>query len=273
MTDQAAHADYDDVFSDWDGANAPTYPDLAGKAVFITGGGSGIGAYMTAAFAQQGAKVAFVSLTREPAEKLCESVAARGYQKPLFIQCDIRDVDALKAAVVAAEAAHGPASVLVNNAARDTRHTVTDLSVEAWDDMMNTNLRPHFFAVQAVAEGMKKLGGGSIVNLGSNSANLGLAGYPAYVSAKAAIVGMTKALARELGENAITVNALIPGWVMTARQKRLWVTEEALQQCLAEQAIKSTIGGWDIAAFALFLASRASGMMTGQQVIVDGGRV
>ncbi len=273
MTDKPAMIDYDDVFSGFSEGAMPQYPDLKGKAVFITGGGSGIGAYFTAAFALAGAHVSFVSLTRDTGDRLCDSIEARGLGRPLFIPCDIRDVDALKAAAKKAEAAFGPASVLINNAARDTRHTIDDLTVEQWDDMMATNLRPQFFAAQALAPGMRALGGGSIINLGSNSALLGLSGYPAYVAAKSAIIGMTKALARELGVNNIRANSLIPGWVMTERQKRLWVTEDALAACLEEQALKDTISGWDIAAFALFLASDASRMMTGQQLIVDGGRV
>jgi NAD(P)-dependent dehydrogenase (short-subunit alcohol dehydrogenase family) len=138
---------------------------------------------------------------------------------------------------------------------------------------MNTNLRPHFFSAQSVAPGMLARGGGSIINVGSNSANLALAGYPAYVTSKAAIVGLTRALARELGPKNIRVNALIPGWIMTERQKRLWVTEDALSECLAEQNLKFAIQGEDIAESALFLASRASRAISGQELIVDGGRV
>ena len=248
------------------------YPDLDGRHVFITGGGSGIGAYFVHAFASQGAQVSFVSLHADAGEALCAAVAATGAPRPVFTACDIRDAGALQAVIAARTAAAGPVSVLINNAARDQRHTVETLDVAGWDDLMATNLRPQFFSIQSVVTAMKAAGEGSILNVGSNSANLGLAGYPAYVTAKAAITGLTKALARELGPHGIRVNALVPGWVMTAKQKALWVTPEGLAECLAQQSLKRTIDGEDVAEAALFLASRAAGMITGQALLVDGGR-
>lgn len=249
-----------------------TYNDLDGKSVFITGGGSGIGAEFVRAFAGQGAKVAFVSLHTDPGDKLASAVEKETGNRPLFIPCDVRDVSALKEAVETAKKKIGPIDVLINNAARDDRHDVSSLDAQGWDDSMAINLRPHYFTAQACAEDLK-LSAGSIINLGSNSANLGLAGYPAYVAAKAAIVGLTKALARELGPHDVRVNALIPGWVMTDRQKDLWATPEAVEACLQEQSLKKTISEADIANAALFLASQASSMMTGQSLIVDGGRL
>jgi NAD(P)-dependent dehydrogenase (short-subunit alcohol dehydrogenase family) len=163
-------------------------------------------------------------------------------------------------------------TVLINNVASDARHVVEHLSVEQWDHSIATNLRPYFLTAQAVLPGMAAAGGGSIINMGSNSANLGLAGYPAYVTAKAAIVGLTRALARELGGRRVRVNTLIPGWVMTARQRSVWVTPQALEQTLAEQCLKEPIQGEDIADAALFLASASARMITGQSLIVDGGR-
>ena len=248
------------------------YPDLDGRHVFITGGGSGIGAYFVHAFASQGAQVSFVSLHADAGEALCAAVAATGAPRPVFTACDIRDAGALQGVIAARTAAAGPVSVLINNAARDQRHTVETLDVAGWDDLMATNLRPQFFSIQSVVTAMKAAGEGSILNVGSNSANLGLAGYPAYVTAKAAITGLTKALARELGPHGIRVNALVPGWVMTAKQKALWVTPEGLAECLAQQSLKRTIDGEDVAEAALFLASRAAGMITGQALLVDGGR-
>ena len=248
------------------------YPDLDGRHVFITGGGSGIGAYFVHAFASQGARVSFVSLHADAGEALCEAVAATGVPRPVFTPCDIRDAGALQAVIAARTAAAGPVSVLINNAARDQRHTVETLDVAGWDDLMATNLRPQFFSIQSVVTAMKAAGEGSILNVGSNSANLGLAGYPAYVTAKAAITGLTKALARELGPHGIRVNALVPGWVMTQKQKALWVTPEGLAECLEQQSLKRTIDGEDVAEAALFLASRAAGMITGQALLVDGGR-
>lgn len=250
----------------------PHYTDLKGATVFITGGGSGIGASFVDAFTGQGAQVAFVSLTAEPAEKLCDHVEKKHGTRPLYIQCDIRNVDALQAAIQRTRQQFGPVKVLINNAARDARHDLEDFSAESWDDSMDTNLRPHFFTAQACLPDMKKHGG-SIINLGSNSAILGLAGYASYVTAKAGIIGLTKALARELGPHDIRVNALIPGWVLTERQKELWATPEAVEECLAQQSLKRTINEEDVSNSALFLASNVSAMITGQSLIIDGGRV
>ena len=249
------------------------YKDLQGVNVFITGGGSGIGAYLVAAFSLQGANVGFVSLNDKTAHSLCDRVAARCKgRQPHYYPCDIRDIVALKHSIDSFQAQFGAIGVLINNAARDTRHDVETYTVEEWDDALNTNLRPHFFTTQSVAGWMRCSGGGSIINVGSNCSLLGLAGYPAYVASKAAIHGLTRALARELGSAGIRVNSLIPGWVMTERQRLLWVNEESLQACIDAQSLKSTISGIDIAQAALFLGSRASSMMTGQALVVDGGR-
>lgn len=249
------------------------YADLATASVFITGGGSGIGAYLVHGFASLGARVGFVSLTAATGGALCDAVAAVTGHRPFFRAVDIRDVTALQTAIADHAAQHGAPTVLINNAARDTRHSLADLDPQGWDDSLNTNLRPYVFAAQAVAPAMAAAGGGAIINVGSNSSYLGLAGYPAYVTAKAANLGLTRALARELGPQGIRVNSLVPGWVMTERQKTLWVTPEALQECLDQQSLKRTILGEDIAEAALFLASEASAMITGQALIVDGGRV
>ncbi|MGS2722662.1 SDR family NAD(P)-dependent oxidoreductase [Porticoccus sp. GXU_MW_L64] len=251
----------------------PEYKDLAGAGVFITGGGSGIGAAMVAAFALQGAKVGFVSLPQDPASRLCDEIEQATGNRPQFYPCDIRDIDSLKAIMEDFQSSVGPIKVLINNAARDTRHDVGSYNTDQWDDAMNTNLRPHYFSAQFAVEGMRGSGGGSIINLGSNSAVLGLSGYPAYVASKAGIVGLTKALARELGPDNIRVNCLIPGWVMTERQRELWVTPEALQECLDQQSLKTTIACEDVAQSALFLGASASSVITGQSLIVDGGRV
>jgi NAD(P)-dependent dehydrogenase (short-subunit alcohol dehydrogenase family) len=247
------------------------YPDLAEASIFVTGGGSGIGAFFVDAFASQGARVGFVSLTAETGNRLCDALERRHGNRPFFRDVDVRDVAGLRRAMHDFAAGAGAISVLVNNAARDTRHALGDLTVSAWDDSIATNLRPYFFAAQQFAS--ESASGGSIINVGSNSASLGLAGYPAYVTAKAAIAGLTRALARELGPRGIRVNSLVPGWVMTERQRSLWVTPEALQRCLDEQSLKTTISGEDVAEAALFLASRASSMITGQSIIIDAGRV
>lgn len=249
------------------------YADLATASAFITGGGSGIGAYLVHAFASMGARVGFVSLTAASGEALCDAVATTTGYRPFFRPVDVRDVAALRAAILDHATQHGAPSVLINNAARDTRHNLADLNPDSWDDSLNTNLRPYVFAAQAVAPAMAAAGRGAIINVGSNSAYLGLAGYPAYVTAKAANLGLTRALARELGPQGIRVNSLVPGWVMTERQKALWVTPEALQECLDQQSLKRTIVAEDVAEAALFLASEAAAMITGQALIIDGGRV
>ena len=248
------------------------YTDLNGASVFITGGGSGIGAAFVRAFIQQGAKVAFVSLDADNANALCDAIEQELGQRPFFQQCDICDLEKLMLCLADVEKHQGAVNVLINNAARDTRHTLAELTPDEWDNSLNTNLRPHFFTAQAVVEGMKTQGYGSIINVGSNSSMLGLSGYPAYVAAKAGIIGLSKALARELGPSNIRVNSLIPGWVMTERQKELWVTPEALEECLAQQCLKTTISEEDCANSALFLASKASAMITGHALVIDAGR-
>lgn len=249
------------------------YADLEQARVFITGGGSGIGAYLVYAFASLGAKVGFVSLTPGPGQALSDAIAARTGRAPFFRAVDIRNVSALRQAITDCAQDHGAISVLINNAARDDRHSLDSLDEAGWDDSLNTNLRPYFFAAQTVAPGMKAVGHGAIVNVGSTSSYLGLAGYPAYVTAKAANLGLTKALARELGPHGIRVNSLLPGWVMTRRQVAHWVTPDALRDCLAQQSLKQAVSGEDVAEAALFLASGASGMITGQPLLIDGGRV
>jgi len=264
--------DYDDVFSEEGWQDLPQLSDLAGKTVFITGGSSGIGAFFTAAFALQGASVGFVSLSEGPAEKLCDCVEDKTGNRPMAIAADIREINALRGAISSVRDKFGAITILINNAARDTRHAIEDWSVDEWDDSIATNLRPQFFAAQSVLGDMKTAGRGAIINVGSNSFNLGLGGYPAYVAAKAGIVGITRALARDLGPYGIRVNALVPGWVMTARQKRLWVTDADLQGCLDQQSLKRSLTGWDMAGPALFLASSMSAQITGQEMLVDGGR-
>lgn len=248
-----------------------TFADLQGSSVFITGGGSGIGAALTEGFLQQGAKVALVQ--RTDASEFCDAMEAKYGVRPLFILCDIIDIEALQAALQQAVDAHGTIKVLINNAAVDNRHSLQDYTVTDWNQSLNVNLRPHFFTAQWVAAGMKASGGGSIINLSSISYLMGNAGYPAYVAAKAGIVGLTRGLARELGVDNIRVNALLPGWVMTERQKELWVTPEALDEHLGKQCLNMLLQPEDMIAPTLFLASEASRAMTGQALVVDGGVV
>lgn len=250
---------------------AATFHDLKGRSVFISGGGSGIGEYLTEGFVAQGAKVAFVQ--RSDATALCDRLEGEYGIRPLFIPCDVTDISALHAAIAEAAAAHGAVSVLVNNAAWDNRHSLDTLTVGQWDHMQAVNLRHHFFAIQAVAPGMRAGGGGTIVNYSSISYMMGNAGYPAYVSAKAAITGLTRGLARELGPDNIRVNALMPGWVLTARQRDLWADEASLKAHIDRQCLKLEIPPEAMVEPTLFLASAASTVMTGQALVVDGGVV
>ena len=249
----------------------PIFPDLKGKSVFITGGGSGIGAALTEGFLRQGAKVAFVQ--RSDASAFCDQMEVATGNRPLFLSCDITDIPALQSAIVEAAAAHGPITVLVNNAANDKRHQTPDVTEEFWDWAIAINLKHYFFAAQAVVEGMKAAGGGSIINFTSISYMMGNAYYPAYTTSNSGINGLTRSLAREFGPQRIRVNALAPGWVLTQKQKDLWVTPDGLKAHVAMQCLKDTIDPEDIVGGVLFLASNSSRMMTGQALVIDGGVV
>lgn len=246
-----------------------TFHDLEATSVFITGGGSGIGAAITDAFLAQGANVAFVQ--RSDAGEFVAEMGKKHGREPLFIKCDVTDVEAFQQSILKAAEAHGPITTLVNNAAWDNRHSVEGFKPEEWDAMMHVNLRPHFFGAQAVAPGMKENGGGSIINFSSIAFRIAVQGFPAYATAKAGIVGLTSSMARELGTDLIRVNAILPGWVLTKRQLDLWATDEALAEFLAKQCIPEHLKESDIVDTVLFLASKTSRMMTGQSLVVDGG--
>lgn len=247
------------------------FPDLDGAAVLITGGGSGIGAALVEGFAAQGSKVALIDIAEQSSVALCTRIEAETGRRPLFLRADLRDVEALRAAVAEAEAAHGPATVLINNAAFDQRHAVEDVTVDYWDDNQAINLRPHFFAAQAVLAGMKQAGHGSIINFTSTSFLINHPDMPSYTAAKAGIIGLTKGLAGRLGPHRIRVNAVAPGWVITDRQRDLWVTEESLSAHIGRQCIREMMVADDMVGPCLFLASDASRMLTAQTMIVDGG--
>ncbi|MER9577683.1 SDR family oxidoreductase [Mesorhizobium sp. M0189] len=247
------------------------FADLEGASVLITGGGSGIGAALTEGFIRQGAKVAFIDIADRPSLALADRLDKELGRRPLYLKTDIRDIEALRLSVAKAAEAHGDVTVLVNNAAQDDRHAVEDLTVEFWDNNHAINLRPHFFSAQAVAPGMKRAGGGSIINFTSTSFLINHPDMPAYTAAKAGIVGLTKGLAGKLGVDGIRVNAIAPGWVITERQRKLWVTEQALAAHVAKQCIKEVMQPEDVVGTVLFLASDASRMLTAQMLIVDGG--
>jgi NAD(P)-dependent dehydrogenase (short-subunit alcohol dehydrogenase family) len=249
------------------------YPSLAGRSVFVTGGGSGIGEAIVTAFARQGAKVSFVDIAVEASEALCERLAARGSVAPQFRRCDIRDIPALQSTMAELAAINGDIEVLVNNAGNDERHKPEDVTVEYWDNRIAINQRPMFFTCQAVLEGMKQRGGGSIINLGSTSWHMAGGGYPVYTTTKAAVSGLTRGLARDLGPWNIRVNTVTPGWVMTERQKALWLDEKGERLIDQSQCLHGRLQPWQIAQMILFLAADDSGMCTAQEFIVDGGWV
>jgi D-xylose 1-dehydrogenase len=250
-----------------------SYPSLEDRVAFVTGGGSGIGASIVEHLCAQRARVAFVDIAREASEALVERIARRGDPAPSFIPCDLRDIAALRAAVGEARARLGPIRVLVNNAAHDERHSIEQVTPEYWDDRFAVNLRHQFFAAQAVAPDMAAAGGGSIVNLGSTSWLVGQGGMPAYLSAKAAVTGLTRALARDLGPMNIRVNCIVPGWIMTERQVTLWLTPEGEQELLRRQCLKRKLIPEDVARVVLFFAADDSSACTSQSYIVDGGWV
>lgn len=254
-------------------ASYAQHPGLKNKAVFITGGGSGIGAATVESFIHQGSKVAFVDIDEAASLALCDRLSSQYGARPLFMPCDIRDLDALRQAIAQAVATTGPIDVLVNNAASDTRHDWREVTPDYWDDRMALNLRPMFFAIQAVAPAMQRRGGGSIINFGSISWMKATPGMPAYTTAKAAIHGLTRSFARELGRDGIRVNTVVPGWVMTDRQLKLWVTEAGERDIDANQCLKGRVMPVDLARMVLFLASDDAAMCTGQEFIVDGGWV
>lgn len=247
------------------------FPDLEGASVLITGGGSGIGAALTEGFLRQGAQVAFVDIAEEASRALCTRLEQELGRAPLFLKADLRDVEALRGAAADAAAAHGAVGVLVNNAAWDDRHEIEAVTPDYWDDNHAINLRHQFFAVQAVAPGMKEAGRGAIVNFTSIAYMINNGEMPSYTAAKGGVVGLTKGLAGALGPHGIRVNAIAPGWVMTERQKEKWVTEEGLDEFIERQCLKEALQPEDMVGPCLFLASDASRMLTAQTIIVDGG--
>lgn len=248
-----------------------TYPSLKDRSVFITGGGSGIGASLVRHFAAQGSRVAFVDIAVEPSQALAGEIAATGAPAPRFIACDLRDIEALRHSIAQAAEAHGPITVLVNNAAHDERHAIDTVTPEYWDDRMAVNLRHQFFAAQAVHPMMKAAGGGAIINFGSTSWMVGQGGMPGYTTAKAAVMGLTRGLARDFGPDNIRVNSIAPGWIMTERQLTLWLDDAGERELMKNQCLKRRLVPDDMARIVLFLAADDSGAMTNQTYVCDGG--
>ncbi len=246
-----------------------TYPSLKDRTVLVTGGASGIGEAIVRQFIGQGSRVGFIDIDVEAAKQLLASLPA--HASAHFEHADLRDIGALKRAVAAIREAMGPITILVNNAARDDRHSITDVTPEFWDERIAVNLKHQFFAAQAVAPDMIQAERGSIINIGSVSWVIGQGNMPCYTTAKSAVQGLTRALARDLGPNNVRVNSILPGWIMTRRQQDLWLTPEGEAELMQRQCLKRKLMPDDIARVVLFYAADDSGACTNQNYIVDGG--
>ncbi len=248
---------------------AASYPDLAGKVILITGGASGIGEAIVRRFAAQDARVGFLDIKDEEGRALAAELGAN----VRFVHADLTNIPELRAAVDEVRAALGPIAVLVNNAAHDERHRTEDMTPEYWDGRVAVNLRHQFFAAQAVLSDMKAAGGGAIINFGSTSWMVGQGGMAAYTACKSAVLGLTRSLARDFGPDNIRVNAIAPGWIMTRRQKELWLTPEGTAELMQRQCLKRELVPDEIARVVLFLASEEASACTNQHYVVDGGWV
>ena len=251
--------------------NYTRYASLRDRVVFVSGGSSGIGAELVRAFAQQGAKVAFCGTRPDGGQALIDDVVRAGHAAPWYGACDVRDVAAYQALLARVDSELGPVRVLVNNAGRDDRHKMEDVTSEFWDDRLALNLKHYFFAIQAVAPAMERSGGGSVVNMGSVSWMRGRPNLVGYTTAKAGILGLTRTLARELGPRRIRVNALVPGAIVTERQTTLHRDPAADQEFLDAQCLKIRLDPGHVARATLFLTADDSDGMTGQHVLVDAG--
>ena len=250
-----------------------SYPSLRDRVVIVTGGASGIGESIVEAFVLQHARVAFLDVQQKAGEAVVARLATVGTWAPFFVRCDLTKIDALQAAIGQIVEASGRVDVLVNNAGNDARHTIEEVTSESWDQSIAVNLKHQFFAAQGVIPAMRRAGGGSIVNMSSISWVIPSTNLPVYVTAKAAIVGMTRTLAHELGADNIRVNCVMPGAILTERQRQLWFTEEYRQEILAAQALKRILEPGEVARLVLFLAADDSSGITSQSYVVDGGWV
>lgn len=246
------------------------YPSLVDKNVVITGGGSGIGAAVTEAFARQGSRVTFLDIARPDSEALAASLANVKHP-PVFRFCDLRDIDALNATFAEITARTGPVEVLVNNAANDDRHQPGELTSQYWDERIQVNLRHQYFCAQAVLPGMKQLGRGVILNFGSISWHLAQPELSIYMTSKAGIEGMTRGLARDLGGFGIRVNCIVPGAVRTPRQMKLWQSPESEAKLIADQCLHKRVDPEHVARMTLFLASDDAECCTAREYFVDSG--
>lgn len=250
-----------------------TYPSLKDRRVLITGGATGIGEAFVTGFAQQGAKVAFLDIQDDAAAGLSVRIASDGYAAPLYRHCDMTDLNAVRESVASAVESLGGLDILINNAANDKRHTIEGVTPELWDSLMAVNLRHQFFVTQAALPALKQSGAGSIIHMSSIAWVIPSVGLPVYVTAKAGIVGLAKSLAHELGKDNIRVNAILPGAIVTEKQRKLVLTPEYSAEILANQALKRHLVPDEVVRLALFLAADDSSGITGQSHIVDGGWV
>ena len=249
-------------------SNEAVYPSLNNKVVVVTGGGSGIGESITRSFIKQGAKVAFLDFNEKDSIKLIKDLNTDNLH---FEFCDLRDIEQLKNSIKKISSKFGLIQILVNNAARDDRHSLASVTSEYFDERIATNLKHQLFASQAVVSDMEKNGGGAIINMGSTSWMIGQGGMPCYTTAKSAIQGLTRGLARDLGPKNIRVNCVVPGWIMTERQVDMWLTPESEKELMDRQCIKRKLFPKDIARFVLFMASDEASACSNQSFVVDGG--
>jgi len=247
------------------------YYDLENKRVFISGGGSGIGASIVEHFCEQGSEVYFVDINAEESKKLVDEMKNKKFKEPTFIECDLINIKLLQETISKILTEKGPINILINNAANDTRHKIDDVTVEYWDERINVNLRHFFFTVQAVKKSMIENNGGVIINMGSTSWMVGQGGMAAYTAAKSGVVGMTRSFARDLGEFNIRVNSVVPGWVMTQRQIDMWLNKESEEELMKKQCLKEKLMPNEIAQAVLFFSSDQSSGCTNQSYIVDKG--
>ena len=247
------------------------YYDLENKRVFITGGGSGIGASIVEHFCEQKAEVYFIDINEDESNKLISECKNKNFYAPNFIKCDLLNIKELQSTISKIISEKGPIEILINNAANDERHKIEDVTEEFWNDRMNVNLRHYFFTVQSVREAMIKNNGGVIVNIGSASWMIGQGGMAAYTAAKSGVVGLTRSFARDLGEYNIRVNSVVPGWTITQRQLEKWLTPESEAEMMKKQCIKKRLMPSDIAKAVLFFSSNQSSGCTNQSYVVDNG--
>ena len=251
------------------GNSFANYPSLRGKNILITGGASGIGKELVKGFAEQGSNVAFLDLNDKAAERLSQDTG----ENVFFQKCDLKEVSNLKSSIEKLRTKIGLFDVLVNNAAHDDRHNWQEVTEAYWDERFATNLRHQFFTIQSVAKDMIQKGGGSIVNIGSNSWMEAVGNFPAYATAKSAVHGLSRTLARDLGKHRIRVNTVVPGWIMTDRQKELWVTQEGLENQYKRQCLPDLIEPVYVARMVLFLASDDAAMCTANNYMVEAGSI